>query len=147
MTTVATPSLDDEPVPDNELRSTPYLFVADTNSVPYLIDTADNRVIVNNIKLLYTFKAIHSGVKGVGGTSVSVHGIGSLSLPLQSDAGVVDSVCIHDAVYVPSSPFNLLPPQILISQLKLQGYNVPHRFQHDESRYIMRYTTPSGVPS
>ena len=114
MTTVATPLLDDEPVPDNELCSTPYLFVADTDSVPYLIDTAANRVIVNNIKLLSNFKAIRGGVKGVVGTSVSIHVIGSLYLLLQSDAGAVDSVCIHDTVYVCSSPFNLLPPQILI---------------------------------
>ena len=42
VTTVATPSLDYEPVPDNELRSTPYLFVTETNSVPYLMDTAAN---------------------------------------------------------------------------------------------------------
>ena len=34
VTTVATPSIDDEPFPDNEIRSTPYLFVADTDSVP-----------------------------------------------------------------------------------------------------------------
>ena len=115
MNTVATPLLDDEPVPDNELCYTTYLFVADTNSVPYLIDATANLVIVNNIKLLSRFKAIRFGVKGFGGTSLSIHGIGSLSLPLQSDAGAVDSVCIHDAVYVPSSPFNLLPPQILIS--------------------------------
>ena len=115
MTTVATPSLDDEPVPDNELCYTPYIFVADNNSVPYLIDATANLVIVNNIKLLSRFKAIHFGVKGFGGTSVSIHGNFFLSLPLQSDAGTVDSICIHDAVYVPSSPFNLLPPQILIS--------------------------------
>ena len=115
VTTVATPSLDDEPVPDNELRFTSYLFVADTDSVPYLINTTANRVIVNNIKLLSNFKAIRGGVKGVGGTSVSIHVIGSLSLPLQYDAGAVDYVCIHDAVYVPISPFDLLPPQILIS--------------------------------
>ena len=40
MTTVTTASLDDEPVPDNEVRSTPYLFVEDTYSEPYLIDIA-----------------------------------------------------------------------------------------------------------
>ena len=126
MTTVATPPLDDEPVPDNDLRSTPYLFVVDTNSVPYLIYTAANRVIFNNIKLLSNFKAIRGGVKGVGVTSVSIHGIGSLSLPLQSYAGAVNYFFIHDSVYLPSSPFNLLPPQILILQLKLQDYTVPH---------------------
>ena len=126
MTTVATPLLDDEPVPDNGLRSTPYLFVADTDSVPYLIDTAANRVIVNNIKLLSNFKATRGGVQVVGATSVSIHGIGYLSLPLRSDAGAIDYVCILDTLYVPRPPFNLFPPHILISQLKLQGYNVPH---------------------
>ena len=102
--------------------------MADTESFPYLIDTTANRVIVNNIKLLYNFKAIRGGVKGVGGTSVSIRGIGYLSLPLQSGYGAVDYVCIQDAVYVPSSPFNLLPPQIPISHLKLQGNNVSRRF-------------------
>ena len=106
--------------------------MADTNSVPYLIDTGANCVIINNIKLLSNFKAIRGCVKGVGGTFVYIHGIGSLSLPLKSDAGAVDSVCIHDAVYVTSPPFKLLFPQILISRLKLQGYNIPHQFQHDE---------------
>ena len=95
----------------------------DTDSIPYLIDTGANRIIVNDLKLLTNFKAVRGGVKGVGGTAVSIYGIGALSMSLQADDGSVNKISIEGAVYVPSSPFNLIPPQLLVSILKSHDYS------------------------
>jgi hypothetical protein len=48
-------------------------------------------------------------------------------------------------VYVPSSLYNLVPPQILINKLKKQGYSVKYA-EHDDREYVFRYN-PSTDPS
>ena len=75
-----------------------------------------------------------------------ITGTGKLCLPLKSDDGTVTIISDLDAVYVPSSPWNLIPPQILITQMKLQGFNIKH-FHHDELKYVLNYTKPEGVSS
>jgi hypothetical protein len=39
-------------------------------------------------------------------------GIGTIRLNLKLDNGAIDVITIRDAVYIPTSPFNLLPPQL-----------------------------------
>jgi hypothetical protein len=109
---------------DNRLQQIPYCFIADTDSVPYVLDTGANRVILNDVKLLKEFQPCTGSVKGIGGDPVTLGGVGSLRLPLKSDDGKVNYVTVDDAVYVPTSPYNLVPPQILINKLKKQGYKV-----------------------
>ena len=40
----------------NGIPQEPHYFVVDTDSTPYAIDTCDNRVVVNDIKLLCNLK-------------------------------------------------------------------------------------------
>eukprot|EP00980_Cylindrotheca_fusiformis_P008830 scaffold1887_cov73-Cylindrotheca_fusiformis.AAC.2 len=122
------------------LHSGPHCFVADTDSVPIVIDTGANRFIVNNVDLLSDFESVKGGVKGVGGSSVSIEGKGTYSFPL-AKTGVVDVISV-EAVYVPSSPFILAPPQLIISELKTQGYQV-NMAEHDESHFRFHYCPPS----
>ena len=127
------------PPPDDLLSSQPQAFVADTDSKEFCLDSAANRVIVNDPKLLCDFQTVSSpGVKGIGGTPVKVLGVGTLHLSLQSDSGQVDKFRLPPAVYVPTSPYNLVPPQILFTAMREQGYN-PQRFSHDDTDYVLRY--------
>ena len=53
---------------DEGINMQPYCFVADTNSMPFVIDdTGANRIIVTNIQLLKNFEPINGTVKGVDG--------------------------------------------------------------------------------
>jgi hypothetical protein len=122
--------------------TTPYCFIADTDSIPYIVDSGANRVILNNAKLFKSFKAQRGAVKGVGGNPVSIIGTGTLEQSLQSDEGIVDKIEIDNAVYVPSSPYNLIPPQLLINQLKRVHYDVEHA-KHDDRKYIFTYRPTS----
>ena len=108
---------------DKQLRNTPHCFIADTDSQTYLLDTGANRFIVNNVKLLNEFNPVRASVKGINGTSVAIQGNGKHKITLQSDDGHQETINV-DAVYVPSSPYNIISPQLLIHALKLKGYNV-----------------------
>ena len=75
-------------------------------------------------KLLHNFQVCSGGVKGIGGNPVSILGKGSCRINLRSGDDLSDSIEMHDAVNVPTSPFNLLPPQLLVSNLKKSNYEV-----------------------
>jgi hypothetical protein len=129
----ALPTTDDA----KSLPTTPYCFAFDTDSVPYVLDTGANRMIVNNPKLLRDFRPTQGGVKGVGGTLVSIQGTGVCRIPLHTDNGNADIIDIHNAIYVPTSPFNLVPPQLLIASLKQAGFIVKW-FKHNEQSYMIK---------
>jgi hypothetical protein len=112
--------------------------------VPYVLDTGANRFILNEAKLFKEFQLRTGSVKGIGGDPVTLVGVGSLCLPLKSDNGKVDYVDVYDAVYAPTSPYNLVPPQILINKLKKQGYKV-HPAGHDDKQYMFKYNPSSDV--
>ena len=105
----------------------------DTDSTLFVIDTGANRVIVKDAKLLHNFQACSGGVKGVGGNPVSIPGKVLCQINLQADDDTSDSIEMHDAVYVPTSPFNLLPTQLLVSNLKKSNYEVEW-FKHNDRR-------------
>ena len=98
--------------------------MVDTDSIPFMIDTGSNRIIVDNPKYLTNLIPSSNKFKGVGGNCVIISGTGKFSLPLQSDNNTVDDVIDLQAVYVPSYPYNLVHPQILVNQTKAQNYNV-----------------------
>jgi hypothetical protein len=123
---------------DNHIWSQPYCFIADTDSVAYVLDTGANRVILNDAKLFTNFVARRGNVKGIGGDGVQALGHGSIKIPMKSDNGSVTYVTISDAVYVPTSPFNLPPPQMLINKVRHQGYGVDYS-KHDDREYIFNY--------
>jgi hypothetical protein len=100
----------------------PYCFIADTDSVEYIIDTGANRIIINNRKLFVKSQTIASSVKGIGENAVKATAVGDIRVPLKSNDDVVDYITVK-AVYVPSCTFNLIPPHVLITEMKRQGYH------------------------
>ena len=66
----------------------------------------------------------------------------NLSITIKSDYGTVDHIKIPDAVFVPSYPFNLLPPHIFIPDLQNAGHETNYS-KHDDVKYIFNYKLPS----
>ena len=127
------------------LRQDAFCFVVDTDSVPFVLDTGANRIIVNDAKLLQNLQTSTAKVKGIEGKCVRIAGTGTISLPLRSDDGHINMVPNLHAVYVPSCPYNLIPPQILIHQMRKQKYSVKYS-EHDDREYIFHYKSPSSPP-
>ena len=106
--------------PPSSLPTEPQCFVADTDSHMFLVDSGANAVIVNDVTLLTDFHSSTGGVKGIGGLPISLKGSGRCDVPLHSDNGSSHTVTMP-AVYVPTSPYNIVPPQLLVKELKAQG--------------------------
>ena len=132
--------------PPPELRNTPHCFVADTDSTPYIVDTGANRVILNDVKLFTKFHPITGSVNGIGGSPVTIRGVGEVRLPLRADDGTVDCITIPDAAYVPTSPYHLLPPQLLVKYLKRSKFLVDDFKQNDDC-YLFVYSDSSTSKS
>jgi hypothetical protein len=124
--------------PDAKLKKLPYCFIADTDSVTYVLDTGANRLILNNAKLFIQFKANNGRVKGIGGDPVQILGTGSVWIPLKSNDGKVDYVYFDNAVYMPTPPYNLLPPQIPHGKMKAREYDIDNSC-HNGLRYLFTY--------
>ena len=133
----------DTPTPDESLSTRPFCFVADTDSFPFVLDSGANRFIINDATLFSTFTQQSGRVKGIGGKTVPLLGVGKIHLPLKSDDGTIDTIVVSDAVYIPTSPYNLVPPQILLKQMKLAGYHCEYA-EHDDEVYIFRYRPPGS---
>ena len=58
---------------------------------------------------------------------------------MRADDDLSDYIEMHDAVYFPTTPINLLPPQLLVSNLKKSNYGVEW-FKHDDLRYVLQYS-------
>ena len=144
-TSSPSPDFPKDTSPDEGLNDKPFAFIVDTDSRKHCIDTGANRIIVNNISLLKNFQpSSHPGIKGVGGGLVEVGGTGTYTLHLQSDSGHIDSIKFHDAVYVPSSPYNLMPPQLLVKALRANGYDT-ERATHDDEDYAFNYSKDDKI--
>ena len=115
------------------LRNTPHCYVMDSDSRTYLLDSGANRFIVNDAKMLTQFMPTQASVKGISGTSVAIRGMGQHQLTLKSNNNY--KMTLHvDAAFVPSSPYNIIPPQLLISALKTNGYQAGTA-THDNKLY------------
>ena len=123
----------------NSLRQEPYYFIVDTGSVQCAIDTAVNRIIVKDDQYITNIVTNSDNIKIIGGKSVRISGTGKLYVSLKSDDKNTSIVSDLDAVYVPSSLYNLTPPQILIWKMRKQGYQIDY-FLHDDSNYIFKYS-------
>ena len=77
-------------------------------------------------------------VKGVERQCTRISGTCKINLSSQSNTGEVDLVSDLPAVYIPSCPYNLLPPQVLIRYMKEKDFEVEY-FKHDDQVYIFRY--------
>ena len=98
------------PVLDPILRNVPISFIADTDSTDYILDTSANRFIINDACLFLKLNSRLTKVKGINGADTSALGDGTINLTLSSDANQVTELHNIPAVYVPSSPYNLLSP-------------------------------------
>ena len=107
----------DEDIDHKTLRNTPHSFITDTDSYTYLLDSGANRFIVNDAKMLKQFTATRASVKGISGTSVAIQGTGQHRLTIKSDNDHQTNIHV-EAVFVPLSPYNVIPPQLLIHALK-----------------------------
>ena len=59
---------------------------------------------------------MHPQIKGIGVECVQISGTRNLSLQLKCDNGDVDIITHLNSVYVPLSPYNLIPPHIIIKK-------------------------------
>ena len=124
-----------EDVP-RDIKRHPCCFVADTDSVRYILDTGANRIIVNNARLMYGYKPATAQIKGINGDPTISTGTGFINLPLKSDDGRTLTITKIPVMHVPSCPYNLMPPQILIKQMKVRNIYIKH-FKHDDLEYIL----------
>ena len=125
------------------MQNTPHCFVTDTDSCTYLLDSGANRFIVNDAKMLHHFTITKASVKGISGTSAAIQGIGKLQLSLKSDDNRKTIINVN-AVFVPSSPYNIIPPQLLILALKDNEYEVEPA-AHDDKQYTFTYAKKNNT--
>ena len=62
-----------------------FFFIADTDSTPFFIYTGENKIIVNDAKLFYSYNPIDAQINGIHGDSVVASWTGCIGSPLQSD--------------------------------------------------------------
>ena len=109
-------------------------MVDDSDSQLYINDTDAKRVIVNYPKLSSSLMASIGSLNGIGGNPVQIRGRGKLHISLLSDSGKDSYVTEMDnVVYVPSSPFNIIPPQTLIANLNIKENLVVDYANHDDN--------------
>ena len=130
--------------PTSTIRNEPICFIADTDSLTYAVDSGANRVILNEFHTMTNIQIVKGSIKGIGGKGVTMSGSGKHTLTLQSDDGHYDTIPRLPAVCVPSSPYNLIPPQLLIKHMKSIGYIVDD-FSHDDIIYKFKYISPTDV--
>ena len=87
---------------------------------------------------------VKGSIKGISGKCVTMSGSGYHELTLQSDDGHFDIISGLPAVCVPSSPYNLIPPQLLIKHMKNMGYIISN-FSHDDTVYKFKYISPTDI--
>ena len=126
-----------EPEPTH--KSQPRCFVADTDSVKFIIDTGANRIIVNDAKLAYGYKVTDAHLKGINGKPTVASGLGFINLLLKSNDGRATILKRLPVVHVPGCPYNLLPPQLLVKEMKARDFSVRH-CKHDNKEYIFEYS-------
>ena len=109
----------------------PRCFVADTDSVRFVLDTGANHTIVNDARHVYGYEPTRGKVKGINGKPTTSSGRGFIDIPLKSKDGRISLVEGVPVVHIPSCPHNLLPPQVLIKEMKARRFQVRH-FKHDD---------------
>ena len=130
------------PAPD--IFQTPHSFIADTNIIKICLDTGANRVIVNDKNLLTNFIPTNDKVKGIGEKPTTVVGTGTFNISLQSDNGIHDKFSEKKALYVPTLPYNIIPPQILL-QIMREKSCISHMSQVGEREFLLHYRRKTGV--
>ena len=79
-------------------------------SVKYSINAATSCIIVNDACYVTDIVPTSDNIKSIGSNCVQLLGTSKLRLPLNLDDGRAFVISNCDDVYVPSSPYNILPP-------------------------------------
>lgn len=96
------------------LRQETICFVPDTDSVKCVIDLAANRIILNDSSLMSNIKITSATIKGIGSKGIPISDTSTFTLPLKADDGSFNTISDLYAAFVPSLPYNFIPPQIMI---------------------------------
>ena len=88
------------------------VLILDSDSYHFAIDTCTTFSICKEKELFFgKIKKLNNvHIQGVGGKT-KVHGYGSIRIRITDDDGIQNDLEIHDVLYVPSSPANLISPQ------------------------------------
>lgn len=122
-----------EPPPPN-LRNEPICFIADTDSITYAVDSGVNIIILNNSHYMSNMQIIKGSINGIGCKGIQMSGSGDHSLLLKSDDRDFDTIPNLPTVYIPTSPYDLIPPQPLIKYMRGIVYTITD-FSHDDKYY------------
>ena len=132
------------PPPDSELRTTPLSFHADAHQVSLLADLGANAVIVNSRELFETFFPTTQTVRGVDGDKAHAMGYGRITFLFKATDGTSLRLPFDRAVYVPSSPHSLMPPQIWSAAMEEHGYT-DARYHGTQREFHLSWTDTEGV--
>ena len=102
-----------------------------------MIGTGANKIVINDARLLHNLIHASEKIKGITGKCMCIAGTGKIMLPLKSENGTINVVKDLDATFVPSFPYNLIPPQILIRQMRMQGFAIDY-FKQNNKKYIFQ---------
>ena len=119
-------------------------FISDTCNEIYTINTSINRFILNDVKLMKNMRLISATIKGIGGTATIIKVIAEIVITLESDNGHKDKIVVYDALYVLSSPYNILSPQLLLIMMKELDYTIYHS-PHGNDNYFCHYLRPRST--
>ena len=106
---------------DANLLFTLFSFISDTNSTSYFLDPGSNHIIINDVRQFKVFQPCNSNAKDVVGSNVSIRGTDTTYIPIKYSYEKVDYIKVLDTVFVPLSPFKLLPPKLFIPELQNSG--------------------------
>ena len=93
-----------------QLGSKSYCFVLDTGTSDHVC--RDQELFINEPE-----PCPHISLRGVGG-NIQASGLGSIKFRVHDDDGNKHDLIIHNVLYVPECPINLISPQLLSSSCK-----------------------------
>lgn len=118
---------------DRYYKYHPEIFIADTDSYESIVDTGTNAFIVKEAGMLKNYTPTIGKVKGVNGTPTVFTGTGLLPMRIKTDCGSTIELEVA-GVCIPSCPYNLMSPQLLVAELKKQGISVECRYDDETHR-------------
>ena len=119
-----------------------FIFIADTSSTSYVLDTGSNIRILKGIRQFKVFHPWNGNVEGIVGSNISIWGTGTTYILIKYDYETFEYMKVPDAVFIPLYPFNLLPPHIFIPAILNDGHKNNYS-KHDDLKYILNYKLPS----
>ena len=105
-----------------ELKSEPGIFVADLDSIHFVVDTGANATITNDVKHIGNFEFANGNFKGIGGSPALLKGTGTIRLNLTSNDKIPSKLSPAEVVYIPRNPYNLASSSGIIRISERQSF-------------------------